>query len=308
MPEKRWSVIVNPAAGARSAGKKWDAIRETLEKEGVLFDFYLTESCSHAIRLVSQRIENGDRNFIVVGGDGTLNEAVNGIMSQNVVPSSEITLAIIPVGSGNDWIRTWKIPLETQAAIALIKAGQSSLHDIGKATYHNSDGTPEIRWFINGSGTGLDALTVKAANEKEKHGSRAISYFLSLLKELFRYRAVETEAIVDGEKISGPMLDLAVGICRYIGGGMYFFPKADPTDGLFDVTFIDKMNFFSILRAVPKLFNGKIYKLPTVHAFRGKTVEITAKEPLLLETDGEVLGFSPFSFEIAAEAIRVIAK
>lgn len=308
MPEKRWSVIVNPAAGARSAGKKWDAIRETLEKEGVLFDFYFTESCAHAIGLVRQRIENGDRDFIVVGGDGTLNEAVNGIMSQNAVPSSEITLAIIPVGSGNDWIRTWKIPLETSAAIDLIKTGRFTYHDIGKTTYRNVDGYLENRWFINGSGTGLDSLTVKTANEKEKHGSRAISYFLSLLKELFRYRAVETEAIVDGEKISGPMLDLAVGICRYIGGGMYFFPEADPTDGLFDVTFIDKMNFFNILRAIPKLFNGKIYQLPAVHALKGKKVEITAKEPLLLETDGEVLGFSPFSFEMIPKAIRMIVR
>lgn len=308
MHKNQWAVIVNPAAGAGSAQKKWPSIEAILEREGFDFNAFVTESSSHAITMVAKCVESGYRNFILVGGDGTINEGINGMMSQQAVPSSELTFGMIPVGSGNDWIRTWRIPREPEVAVRLIRDGVPFLHDAGKVSYTAVDGC-QTRYFLNAAGTGLDSLVVKTANERDKHGSRAISYFICLLKELFRYRTVNTELRVDGQFITKEeMLDLAVGICRYIGGGMHFFPQANPADGLFEVTFIAKMNMLHILRSVPKLFNGKLNRISKVRAIRGEKIYIDADTPLLLEADGEVLGANPFSFEIIPNAIRVIAE
>ena len=160
----KWLVVVNPKASVGKSEKDWPQIKEILIKEGIEFDDVQTEYPRHAIEIVRNAIvEKGYRKFIAVGGDGTNNEVINGIFTQDQVPANEITMAALPIGTGNDWRRTFDIPLEYDKVVKIIKAGHTFAHDIGKLTYYN-DGDPKTRYFLNAAGTGLDEMVCHSTN------------------------------------------------------------------------------------------------------------------------------------------------
>jgi diacylglycerol kinase family enzyme len=149
----KWLVVVNPKASVGQAGEDWPNIKQILINEGFEFDDVLTEYPQHAIEIVHNAItEKGYRKFISVGGDGTNNEIINGIFGQEVVPTTDITLACIPIGTGNDWCRTFNIPLEYDKVVKIIKEGNVFVHDIGRLTYYNN-GDPKTRFFLNAAGS-----------------------------------------------------------------------------------------------------------------------------------------------------------
>ena len=160
----KWLVVVNPKASVGKSGKDWPQIKQTLINEGIEFDDVLTEYPRHAIEIVRNTIvEKGYRKFISVGGDGTNNEVINGIFTQEAVPTTEITMATMPIGTGNDWRRTFDIPLEYDKVAKIIKAQHTYAHDIGKLTYYD-DGNTRIRYFLNAAGTGLDEMVCHSTN------------------------------------------------------------------------------------------------------------------------------------------------
>ena len=146
----KWLVVVNPMASVGKSGKDWPEIKQILIDQGIDFDDILTEYPRHAIEIVRNAIvEKGYRKFIAVGGDGTNNEVINGIFTQDVVPTNEITMAALPIGTGNDWRRTFDIPLEYDKVAKIIKAGHTYAHDIGKLTYYDDGNTGIVRKFYS---------------------------------------------------------------------------------------------------------------------------------------------------------------
>ena len=307
----KWLVVVNPMASVGKSGKDWPEIKQILLDEGIVFDDIHTEYPRHAIEIVRDAIvEKGYRKFIAVGGDGTNNEVINGIFSQDMVPTTEITMAALPIGTGNDWRRTFNIPLEYDEVVKIIKTGHTFAHDIGKLTYYN-DGDPKIRYFLNAAGTGLDEMVCNTTNIMKQNGKGGtIRYLISVVKCLLKYKITHVQVTVDDEMVfDDNILSLSVGNCRFNGGGMMMMPSAIPDDGLFDVTVIRKVSIFKFAANVKNIYDGSfVNKLKEVQTFRGNKIRIVSIPPhkLMVETEGENLNNSPFDFEILPKAINMV--
>lgn len=307
----KWLVVVNPMASVGKSGKDWPLIKQTLINEGIEFDDVMTEYPRHAIEIVRNAIvEKGYRKFISVGGDGTNNEVINGIFTQDAVPTTEITMATMPIGTGNDWRRTFDIPLEYDVVAKIIKAGHTFSHDIGKLTYYN-DGDPKIRYFLNAAGTGLDQMVCNSTNMMKQQGKGGtIRYLISVVKCLLTYKVTHIQIEIDNQIVfDDQILSVSVGNCRFNGGGMMIMPNAIPDDGQLDVTVIRKVSIFKFAANVKAIYDGTfIKKLKEVQTYRGKHIKIVSIPPhsLLVETEGEDLNNSPFDFEILPKAINMV--
>ncbi len=301
-----WLVIVNPNAGTRKGQKDWKEIAAHLEKTNLKFDAYFTEKIGDATRISKENIEAGYRKIIVVGGDGTLNEVVNGIFSQKSVPTTDILLGIIPIGTGNDWGRMYGIPSDYKKAAEVIKAQHTTIQDAGIAKYSNGD-IEITRYFINAAGMGFDAEVVRKTNIDKQHGKGGfLIYLKNLLASLIGYHAQNLVIDVDGKQRTGSIFSLSVGICKFTGGGMMQAPDALPNDGLLDITIIRNISRLEVLRNIPRLFNGTIGKNPKVELLQGKTVTVSGESKIFLEADGETLGHSPLHFSILPLSVNII--
>lgn len=305
----KWLVVVNPNAGSRKGEKDWPKIEDLLKQKGFSFESFFTQNRNHAIKLTAQKITEGFRKVIVVGGDGTLNEVVNGVYLQEACKAEDIILAMIPVGTGNDWCRMYEIPKKYAKAIKVIRKGHLFTQDVGFIKYNDSDGEHE-RYFINVSGMGYDALVAQKTNKsKDKGRGSSFSYFLNIFTGLYQYKSTPFRIEVDGSEVyKGRVLSMNIGICKYNGGGMMQLPNAIPDDGLLDVTIIKGVSKLNIFKHVTKLYDGSLVKLKFVLTFRGKECRIISRPrgSAYLEADGESLGHSPLVFSVKQKALHFI--
>ncbi len=303
-----WFVIVNPNAGKRKGEKDWLEIAAQLTDAGIDFVNVFTEHRGHAVLLTRKYIETGYRNIIVVGGDGTLNEVVNGIFQQTHIPTNDITLAMIPVGTGNDWCRMYKIPGDYKKAISLIKRRKVFVQDTGTIKYISSQGGEKTRYFINMAGMGFDAMVAKKTNKQKDLGkSNPFSYVINIFSSLFSYSNTKVTILLENEKVISDIFSMSVGICQYNGGGMKQAPNALPDDGLFDLTLIKPIGKAKIMRNIIKLFDGSFTRLPEVSTFRSSKIIIHSQPAMFMEADGESLGHTPFVFNILPLSLNVIS-
>ena len=158
-------MVVNPNAGNRRIKRDWNKIRKLLQQSGLEYDFALTERAFHAVEITKKAIAKGFRKFIAVGGDGTFNEVVNGFFLQREVDVEEFTVAVIPVGTGNDWGRMFNIPNDYRKAIDVIVRGKTFVQDVGRISYFLNE-TPKSRYFVNIAGMGFDALVAQKTNKQ----------------------------------------------------------------------------------------------------------------------------------------------
>ena len=282
-------------------------ISHLLRKNGIDHDPVFTEHRYHAAELAVEAANRGYRKLIVVGGDGTLNEVVNGLFIQKQCEPKEITLAVIAVGTGNDWVRTFGIPRNYTAVVRAIKEGYTYLQDVGKVTYTESK-VQQTRYMANVAGLGFDAHVIKIFNHLKLKGYKGKwLYIYSLLKGYFSARPAGATIEVDGEVIHNRLLfSLAVGICRYNGGGIQQLPRAVANDGLLDLTIIRPVHWWHVVFRARKLFNGDIYSIGHIHHAQGKVVKVTSAPPIPIETDGELQGETPATISIVPQAVRFV--
>ncbi len=303
---KEWLVVVNPNAGIGKVSRDWGKISHMLDNHGFDYQAVFTEGPFHAIDLVAKNIHDGFRNIIVVGGDGTMNEVVNGIFKQNLLPTTEITAGMISAGTGNDWVRTYNIPMDYKQAIEILKRGDTMLQDAGTVSYYNSH-VESKRYFVNMAGLGFDGLVAQKTNADKARGKgNPLMYLKHLVGSLYSYKSCRIKITVDGHVMSDKIFSVGIGIGQYNGGGMRQAPDAKPDDGLFDLTVIKDITKLSVLANVRRLYNGTIKKHKLVESMMGKSIRIECETPVLLEADGESLGNSPFAFEIVPRSVRVI--
>lgn len=305
MNKEEYFVVINPLAGGNRGQRDWPAISGLLKSAGISFDFCFTTAKDDAITKVSGAIANGFRKIICCGGDGTLNECVNGIMQQSTVAASEITLAIIPVGTGNDWSLTHNIPRNYKQAIEVIKNGKTVLHDAGII---EMTGGAEKKYFINISGFGYEGYVAEKINTLYPHKkSNKLFYTLQIFKFLFTYKHIYVKIEADGKLVfDGKMFSASVGNCKYNGGGLMQSPMANPFDGLLNLTIINTNTIMQVLLNFIRLKNGTLLKHPKVSSYTCKSLKITGKYPFVIESDGETYGYSPARMTIIPAALRVI--
>jgi len=305
---EQYFIVVNPLSGGGRSLKLWPQIEAKLKTENLNYTYKYTEYAFHAYKLVQDAIAQGFRNILVVGGDGSLNETANAICDQTIVATTEIKLGLISVGTGNDWGKTMQVPADFNKCIDIIKSGKTYKQDVGKVFYQDN-GTEKHRYFVNIAGFAYDAYVTEntmAIGRKGAYGK--LYYQWGIFKCLFSYKntqvkiASEKGTLMDEEVFNG-----TVAICRYNGGGMIPNPHAIPDDGIFDITAYSKISRLKVAASVGMLYNGTVGKLKEAHLFTAKEVKIDSKPGIKVETDGEVLGTTPFRFEIKHRALQVFS-
>lgn len=303
-----WFIVVNPRAGGGKGGADWPIIEWLLAKYRINFTHEFTEHKYHAIEITVKAIKNGYRKIIAVGGDGTLNEVVNGIFIQKLIPPSEITIGVIAVGTGNDWLRMYSTTHDYEECIRDIQSECVFKQDVGQVEFCESM-VKHTRYFVNAAGIGFDAEVALQTNKLKDVGRRGtLLYMFSLLKSLIGYHHTKVNITVDSTEIQERILSLTIGIGCYNGAGMMQVPNAVVNDGLFDITIIKKISVLGVLRNIHRLYDGSILKHPKISSYRGREIKITSNPSTKLEADGESLGESPFHFTILPEAINVIVS
>jgi len=303
---QEWFAIVNPNAGNGKGKKDWNRIDDLLKKNNIQFSMRFTERKGQATEFARQIIAEGYKKIISIGGDGTLNEIVNGVFTQDHCSPSEIILSLIPVGTGNDWGRMFGIPLVYEGAVQVIRECKIMLHDIGSVSYFNGE-KKEKRYFINIAGLGFESIVVRKTNyQKDRGKSSTAIYFWNLLSSLISYRNTQAEITIDGKSYNAKIFSVNVGNGRYCGGGMRQTPDALPDDGLLDITVIKEMGRIEIIRNLNLLYDGTIMSHPKVDGYRSTNLKVTSESPLYLEADGESLGHTPAEFSIIPSAVNII--
>ncbi len=304
--ELRWGLIVNPNAGIGKCLKNWPTIQKLIKRAKIEFVFEMTERKGHAIEITKEFIEKGFRKLIVVGGDGTLNEVVNGIFMQKDIDPNTITIGMIPVGLGNDWCRTFQVPLKYIDAIKLIRDGKTVVQDIGLVDFHDN-GVPN-RYFANVAGIGFDATVAHAANKLKDQGKgNALSYMLILLKTLLKYNSKHMHLTIGEQEFKERMFSIGIGIGQYNGGGMKQLPNAIANDGLLDITVIKRISKWTVVKELKGLYDGSFIHHPKIEALQNTGVSF-AHNQLEIETDGESVGKGPQNFSILPKALRVVGS
>ncbi len=275
-----------------------------LLQKGIEADLVFSEYAGHTTVLIHEAIEKGYRKIISMGGDGTLNEVVNGIFSQQKVSTEEITLAVIPVGTGNDWCKTFNIPKTYKEAVDVIANNKIIQHDIGVA--ENAVGK---RYFINISGMGYDGFVTKKIADLRSTGKGKHFYLLYILYFLFQYKHTKISLKIDGKEIpQDDIFMVSVCNCRYNGDGMMQAPSALPDDGIFNITVMKKISPFKSIISLPKMKDGTFISMKEAALFTGKTVEVNSSPPVYVEADGELIGETPAHFRIIPNALNVVIK
>ena len=301
-----WFTIVNPNAGHGKGKKDWERIAGLFDRSGIPVNARFTERKGEAVEFTRDALTSGFRKIISVGGDGTLNEVVNGVFTQNACPTADVEIGMIPVGTGNDWGHMFGIPLVYEGAVKVIKDKKTMPHDVGTITYYSAEGQ-EKRYFMNIAGLGFEAVVVQKTNrQKDKGRSSQAIYFYNLLSSLISYKRPFVNITIDGKTTTAKAFSINVGNGRYCGGGMRQTPEALPDDGLLDVTVIKDMGRLEIIRSLKILYDGTILSHPKIDGYRCTNLKITSETALYAEADGETLGHTPVEFGIIPGGVNVV--
>lgn len=284
-------------------------ISALFNKHGIHYTKAVTKKRGHATNLVQKAVKEGFRKIICAGGDGTANEMVNGIISQNFVDPLDIILAVIPLGTGNDWGLSAGFTKDREDMIKAIKKGNVIIQDVCKATFTKVDGSTISRHFMNVAGTGYDAeVLFKTEKMKEIGRKGKWLYSMNIFTSLFSFTPTLTTISVNGnEIIKEKALSINIGIGKYNGGGLMQVPHAVIDDGELALTFIGDIGRLGIIRHSGKLKKGDIAKVKKVQLLKGKNISIASERTMLFEADGEALGTTPLTFEIIPKILRVIS-
>ena len=303
----KWFVIVNPAAGRGRGLDDFPEISKLLREEHIDYEPAFTEHKYHATELVVAAVKQGYRRIIVVGGDGTLHEVVNGLFIQHEVKPEEVLLAVIAAGTGNDWVRTAGIAERHREAVRAIREECWFLQDVGIVSYEEAH-YRQSRCLVNVAGAGFDAMVVKRFTHLQQKGrQRRWSYTWCLLRSFFGYKSTGVKVWVDDELVYNDLLlSIAIGICKYNGGGVQQLPEAVADDGLLDISLVRPIHFWHVLFRFRYLFNGGIYRIRHILKKRGSRVRIESSPEIPLEVDGELLGETPLEFSVKNRAIRIV--
>jgi diacylglycerol kinase (ATP) len=293
--------LVNPASANGATAKRWPALHRRAQELGLVGDALLSEHPGHLTELARSAAADG-RLLVVVGGDGTMNEVVNG------VAGSRAQIAFLPNGTGQDFGRTHGIPTRFDEAVQIAVSGVPRQVDVGHVSLRGPDGGEAERFFANVGSVGMSGAVARRANSMSKAlGGRATFYY-ALTREFLRWKNTDVTVRFDGVgERRGRMHDVIVANGQWHAGGMKLAPDARPDDGAFDVILIGDISKLDFVTTSPKLYGGSYVRHQKVEVFRSSWLEVDAGEPLPIELDGEVSGTTPARFDVRPGALALRA-
>ncbi len=299
---------MNPKAGGGWAAKAWPGIAALLQQRFGGVEEQSTSYPGHATELARSATEAGSDLVIAVGGDGTINEVANGFLRDSKPVQPGARLGIIPIGTGGDFQRTLRIPSEIDEAVEVIAAGHTLTIDVGLARLTGYDGLPVERYFVNLVSFGMGGdVSKRAKNFLSPLGGR-VAFLYATLAVFLTYKAKHVRLQLDDTPLEEEfcITNIAIGNGRYHGGGMHPCPLAVLDDGLLEVTTIDRLNMFELIRDLPVLYSEDIYQHPKVRHFRAMRVTAGSRETTRIEVDGEALGTLPLQISLVPHVLPLL--
>jgi diacylglycerol kinase (ATP) len=291
--------LVNPASDNGATGRRWPELAHRAARLGLSGETLFSERPGQLIELARSAVDGGATLVVAVGGDGTMNEVVNGIAGRDV------DFATIPIGTGMDFVRTYGIPTRFEDAVRVALDGTPRTIDAGRVSYRTWGGDDAERWFANVGSVGMSGAVAQRANGMSKALGGKVTFFYALTRVFFEWDNTEVTVKFDGGERHGKMHDVIVANGVWHGGGMKLAPDARSDDGAFDVVLIGDVGKVDFLTTAPKLYKGKHVAHPKVEVVRTARVEVDAAEHLPIELDGEQVGTTPATFEVVPGAVRV---
>ncbi len=284
----KYCVIVNPAAGKGAAKKALPEIKSQLSSLDMAYDLVLTEFPGHGIQLAEQAGAKGYQTVVAVGGDGTVNEVINGLMGAETNGEMGASLGVIPVGRGNDFSFGMGIPQDIPSACQALVSGKTRKIDVG---WVRGGDYPEGRYFGNGIGIGFDAVVGFVAAKMPPYISGMPAYLIAALKTIFLYFEAPLLRIeIDGERLEQPCLLVSMMNGRRMGGSFLFAPESQPDDGLLNLCIARQVSRMAVLGLFPKVMSGTQREHPAVQMPTGKMVIVEALQGTLpVHADGETI-------------------
>ena len=312
-------IIINTKAGKKAYLRQRYYLFDLLKEKNISYTYHITRYASHATEIAKTLVEHGCDRLLVLGGDGTLSEVIDGVMHANVPDTSKIAVGLMPRGTGNDWGRFWNLDKKYKRSLdRFFNTGKPNPVDVGCLTVRRA-GVEEKHYFINSIGFGIDARTCERAQVMKYYvGSHGLNYFFGLLSAIFTHKSDEVEMLselrpADGsepvtERWKQPLFTMNIGNGPFSGGGIRQNPDADPTDGVFHAMFVTTPSFRDICRALPKLFNGRLPEIDFIRNFRSTHVEVLTDDHIVIEADGILVdACGPYTIDLLPHALNFIA-
>ena len=307
MSEKTVHTIVNPIAGGGRTGRLTPKIMAEMERRfGTNFIMHTTRLPLEATNITRKSIMAGAKLIIVVGGDGTVQEAVNGFFRDRKLINPECELGILNYGTGKGLLQTLNLPSSLEEKLDLIASSPGNPIDIGCITYYDEKGRKYERLFINECQVGIGGDVVTEVSMKHKYFGGTLAFGSVAIKQALFYKALNlTVEFDDKEVISRDLIGVVAGNGAFCAGGMRLTPDARPDDGQFDVLLIHDMNIFRRIWNFTKIYSGRHIKSEYFTLRRSKWLTIDSTEPVLIEADGELLGTVPCEISLLPAVLKV---
>lgn len=304
----RTKFVVNPASASGRTGKRWHLIEEQLGDWGIdNFSVEYTENHLHATEITKRAIKEGYTLITAVGGDGTINEVLNGFVEEDGSLSSSAALAFISTGTGGDFNRMFCAQEVEHRLKSILQAQREIKCDIVKAEFVSWQNDSSTRYYINIADLGLGGETCVRINRGSKYLGGFLSFLGAVLATLVKHQGFQVSIDIDRQQVfRGKLTELALANGRYFGGGMMIAPHARIDDGLLDMVIIHDMKKLELLKCLPQLYSGKHQNHPKVKMYQGKRIDIQCTRKVWMEMDGETPGTSILNIELIPAAIRLL--
>jgi len=293
--------LVNPASANGSTGKRWPEISRRASAAGLDGEALVSTRPGEIAELAERAVADGARTLVVVGGDGTVFEAVNGLMRAG----GGAELAVLARGTGKDFVQSQGIPTDLDRALETARTGSVRTVDLGCARYPAPDGAPVESWFANFGGAGISGAIARRANETSKALGGRVSFVWATVAVFSRWKSEEVRVTAGEEIREGRFFEILAMLGEYTAGGMRMAPGASVDDGLFDVVLIGDVTKADFARTFPKVYRGKHLSHPKIELVRAASVTVEAERRLPVALDGEQPGTTPVTFEVVPRALRL---
>ena len=300
--------IINPKSAGGKTGKKWNEIFKLLQKTfGNDADAAFTEGPMHAVQLTKESIRDEYDSIIAVGGDGTINEVLNGFFEDDQLLRDNVALGVLEMGTGADFIRSLNMPNRWEEAIPYLKKASAQKIDVGKATFQSIGEKPMTRYFINICDFGIGGAVVERTNRTTKLFGGKITFLWSILITLLQYNNQEIRYKLDGgDWQTGKFNNFIIANGRYFGGQLNPAPNALLDDGIFDIVSFGDIGRIDATANLSNLRKGTHLKHPKISVTHAKTIEAAADNPVYIDMDGELVGVLPIQIEILPKRLLLL--
>lgn len=298
--------ILNPAAGHGRAQGVWESFRDDIRRALPDSSCLRTEGPGHASALAADALRKGAKLLVAVGGDGTVSEALEGMMSAPAGLRDGAALACLPAGSGCDLARHLAYPKDREGLLKMLSGGRRRLIDAGRISYTRADGSRRERHFINIAAFGLAGDVARRVQAKGKPLGGALSYAFASLRALAGARASALKLEADGRDISGRYHMGVLANTSTMGGGMVVAPGAVDDDGAMELVLVSDMSRLRLLRNMPRIYSGAHIGQEGISLLRVRSLKASSDGPVYMNIDGEAEGMLPASFEVLPKAVSVL--